>query len=58
MHYSEKHIYCSQCNELVTDEDALQKHNIRQHSEIEKQASIDDTKSVVKQEPVYLEELY
>ena len=30
-HYSKKHIYCQECNELLTDEDALHKHNLKEH---------------------------
>ena len=61
MHYSEKHIYCCQCNELLTDEDALQKHILRQHTSSSitippTSSLIDDIKSEIKEEqPVFPE---
>ena len=32
IHYMEKHIYCQQCNDFLTDEDAFQKHNLQEHN--------------------------
>ena len=31
VHYSKKHLYCQECNDLLTDEDALHKHNLKNH---------------------------
>ena len=31
LHYSDKHVYCKLCQDFLTDEDALQKHNLREH---------------------------
>ena len=35
-HYSKEHIYCPECNDLLTDEDALHKHNLREHGGLPK----------------------
>ena len=47
-HYSKEHIYCQECNELLTDEDALHKHNLKEHGGLPKDISKD---SSVKEEP-------
>ena len=50
-HYSEKHIYCQHCNELLTDEDALQKHNIQEHISMPNASWSDNDKDAIKEEP-------
>ena len=47
-HYSKEHIYCPECNDLLTDEDALHKHNLREHGGLPKDISKD---SSVKEDP-------
>ena len=47
-HYSKKHIYCQECNDLLTDEDALHKHNLKEHGGLQKYIT---NKSAVKKEP-------
>ena len=50
VHYSEKHIYCQQCNDFLTDEDAFQKHNIQEHDVMPKVSLFDSSKDIVKEE--------
>ena len=47
LHYSQKHIYCQECNDFLTDEDALHKHNLKEHSVISKDINTD----MIKREP-------
>ena len=49
VHYSEKHIYCQQCNDFLTDEDAFQKHNLQEHNVMPN--VFDNSKDTVKKEP-------
>ena len=49
VHYSEKHIYCQQCNDFLTDEDAFQKHNLQEHNVMPNVYSKDTIKD--KEEP-------
>ena len=46
MHYSHKHVYCHQCKDFLTDEDALQKHNIKEHGDMPN----DHSKDAIKEE--------
>ena len=47
-HYSKEHIYCKECNDWLTDEDALHKHNLKEHGGLQKDIT---TESAVKKEP-------
>ena len=50
-HYSTEHIYCKECNELLTDEDALHKHNLKEHGVAIPKDISKVTNSTVKEEP-------
>ena len=50
VHYSEKHIYCQQCNDFLSDEDAFQKHNIQEH-DVMRNISLSDNSKDIKEEP-------
>ena len=51
IHYSEKHIYCQQCNDFLTDEDAFQKHNLQEHNVMPNVSVFDNSKDTIKEEP-------
>ena len=50
-HYSAEHIYCKECNEVLTDEDALHKHNLKEHHFMAIPADIGNVTNTVKEEP-------
>ena len=50
-HYSTEHVYCKECNELLTDEDALHKHNLKEHVMAIPAEDIGNVTNTVKEEP-------
>ena len=52
-HYSKEHIYCQECNDLLTDEDALHKHNLREHGGLPKDIKEEPADGLtIKEEPI------
>ena len=54
LHYTTKHIYCRECNDLLTDEDALHKHNLKEHGVqvMPEEDSLIEESLTIKEEPI------